>query len=60
MMDEVGLDRFEFCSFLLACFRFSLRVLLICLSCLSGRDYPGNGPLEHVMFIGDDRTMTKP
>jgi L-rhamnose mutarotase len=24
------------------------------------RDYPGNGPLEHVMYIGDDRTMTKP
>ena len=24
------------------------------------RDYPGNGELEHVMYIGDDRTMTKP
>ena len=24
------------------------------------RGYPGDGPLEHVMFIGDDRTMVKP
>ena len=24
------------------------------------RDYPGNGPLEHVMYIGDDRTMERP
>ena len=24
------------------------------------RDYPYNGPLEHVMYIGDDRTMEKP
>jgi L-rhamnose mutarotase len=24
------------------------------------RDYPHNGALEHVMYIGDDRTMDKP
>lgn len=24
------------------------------------RDFPGNGPLEHIMYIGDDRTMKKP
>ena len=24
------------------------------------RDYPGNGELEHVMYIGDDRTMDNP